>query len=733
MPLPSYAQAMPKTLEEKKLLRLALKRYREDLQAQICNAEEALQDLGPKVPAVARRSLGWVRVPVTHLVSRSVSPEVPWSRWPATSVAPQSWSTARCNAGADAARSQSPGVSFAAKAGQGEPRKVIPRVHRAYSENKLQARKVLEIAIEDAESPEPEEPPEPAPEVVEKVAPPSPSFRSRKLQSPSHVRSPSHRSDDGRPKTPKTPQESSGKLLESLRDHHREGGSLVPPSERHANSRVSSPRDRKCQSRASSRAPSKEGSRAATPETPKRARESVATRLRLAYEAAKAAGLPNEDTVVAKADALLKCQENHRRALLQAMAQAADAFARARRAEDLPCLKQIKDDLSALPGDLPAARLLVPEIREVEALRRQVHNAIEDIKGHLRVFCRIRPLNEKEARSGDEEVVRVVDMMRLEVQQFGNYAFDGVFAPGSQEEVFEDCKGLVQSAIDGYNVTIFAYGQTGAGKTYTLYGTPEQEGIAGRSIGHLFQLLDALRPKHMVTVTASMVELYCGRLVDLLRPAQRRGGSSPTNSPKLNLRSCEQGGMQVENLTEQDAKDVPELRRLLNRGLAARTVACHAMNADSSRSHVMFTVKVTTTNRSTRESLTGKIVLCDLGGSERLKKSEVTGENMKEAIEINRSLTALGDVIEAIARGKAQVPYRNHRLTQLLQDSLGGSAKTLMFCNCSPARSNLHETMMSLNYALRAKRIVNNVAHPKKKELPPNRGSVSMPGLQQTV
>ncbi|OLQ09084.1 Kinesin-like calmodulin-binding protein-like [Symbiodinium microadriaticum] len=212
--------------------------------------------------------------------------------------------------------------------------------------------------------------------------------------------------------------------------------------------------------------------------------------LRLAYEAAKAAGLPNE---------------------------AADAFARARRAEDLPSLKQIKDDLSALPGDLPAARLLVPEIREakyrrvaremhagcrqllkrvpsevypgggdrvdwidtatqaadcfaksmkpdfiirliVEALRRQVHNAIEDIKGHLRVFCRIRPLNEK-------------------VQQFGNYAFDGVFAPGSQEEVFEDCKGLVQSAIDGYNVTIFAYGQTGAGKTYTLYGTPEQDSL----------------------------------------------------------------------------------------------------------------------------------------------------------------------------------------------------------------------------------------------------------------
>ncbi|CAE7778922.1 KIN14E, partial [Symbiodinium pilosum] len=237
------------------------------------------------------------------------------------------------------------------------------------------------------------------------------------------------------------------------------------------------------------------------------------------------------------------------------------------------------DDLSALPNDLPAARLLVPEIREVESLRRQVHNAIEDIKGHLRVFCRIRPLNDKERQNNDEEVVKVVDMMRLEVSQGASYSFDGVFAPGSQEEVFEDCKGLVQSAIDGYNVTIFAYGQTGAGKTFTLYGTPEQEGIAGRSIGHLFELLGELRKKHAVAVSASMVELYCGKLVDLLRP-MRRGGSSPTNSPKLNLRTCHDGGTQVENLTEQEAKDVPELRRLLNRGLAARTVAAHSMNAD---------------------------------------------------------------------------------------------------------------------------------------------------------
>jgi len=112
----------------------------------------------------------------------------------------------------------------------------------------------------------------------------------------------------------------------------------------------------------------------------------------------------------------------------------------------------------------------------------------------------------------------------------------------------------------------------------------------------------------------------------------------------------------------------------------------------------------------THDSFTGKILLCDLGGSERLKKTEATGDQMKEAIEINRSLTALADVIEAVAERRKQVPYRNHKLTQLLQDSLGGTAKTLMFVNCSPAESNLQETQMSLSYASRAKGIINTQA-----------------------
>merc|ERR1719230_2008098 len=120
-------------------------------------------------------------------------------------------------------------------------------------------------------------------------------------------------------------------------------------------------------------------------------------------------------------------------------------------------------------------------------------------------------------------------------------------------------------------------------------------------------------------------------------------------------------------------------------------------------------VRIISVNNDTKEKLRGKILLCDLAGSERLKKSEVSGDMQKEAIEINKSLTALGDVIEALTKKQKQIPYRNHKLTQVMQDSLGGTAKTLMFVNCSPASSNVDETTMSLKYATRAKNVQNNV------------------------
>merc|ERR1719375_1328972 len=137
------------------------------------------------------------------------------------------------------------------------------------------------------------------------------------------------------------------------------------------------------------------------------------------------------------------------------------------------------------------------------------------------------------------------------------------------------------------------------------------------------------------------------------------------------------------------------------------------MNSESSRSHLLFIVRIVSVNRETGGRLYGKILIVDLAGSERLSKSQVTGDGAKEAIEINKSLTALGDVIEALTKGAKQIPYRNHKLTMVMQDSIGGTAKTLMFVNISPSSSNVDETMMSLKYATRAKKITNNAKKQK--------------------
>merc|ERR1719401_286739 len=167
------------------------------------------------------------------------------------------------------------------------------------------------------------------------------------------------------------------------------------------------------------------------------------------------------------------------------------------------------------------------------------------------------------------------------------------------------------------------------------------------------------------------------------------------------------GRVQIEHLTEEQCNTAQELEDLLERGTKARAVAATAMNAESSRSHLVLLIQIISVNNETKDQLRGKILIVDLAGSERLKKSQTTADMQKESIEINKSLTALGDVIEALTKSSKVIPYRNHKLTQLMQDSLGGSAKTLMFVNCSPASSNEDETLNALKYAQRAKTITN--------------------------
>ncbi|CAE7637249.1 redB [Symbiodinium necroappetens] len=202
-----------------------------------------------------------------------------------------------------------------------------------------------------------------------------------------------------------------------------------------------------------------------------------------------------------------------------------------------PSLEQVKQDRDCIRQAIAkgrAAGLSEEELATAEQQRRRLHNLYQDLKGQLRVYCRVRPLNSRERRIGDKEAMQVVDKSTLEVRSTGDvFEFDGIFGSSdSQADVFEDCCDLAQSAVDGQNVTVFCYGITGAGKTYTMYGTPEEDGLAQRMFGEVFAQVD-VRPQANVTVMGSMMELYNNYLVDLLRPIDWQGRQSPALSLKL--------------------------------------------------------------------------------------------------------------------------------------------------------------------------------------------------------
>jgi len=367
---------------------------------------------------------------------------------------------------------------------------------------------------------------------------------------------------------------------------------------------------------------------------------------------------------------------------------------------------------------LPNMELLLGILREhLHPDLRKLHNDMQDMKGAVRVFCRVRPLIARELITNDmvavtspnEFTVNITSMKhepkKTAVEACDAFNYDTVFTESSsQAEVFSECRSLIQSAFDGYNITIFTYGQTGAGKTWTLYGSSEHPGISPRTCDEVFDIIERDREKFHVTVSASMVELYNNTVCDLL--------SYQRVPPKIDIRTRrKEDGTEVVRLdcSEVDVQSAAELRNAVEMGFRQRKVACTTMNADSSRSHLLFMIKLVVTDCTTGRCMHGKITIVDLAGSERISRSNVTGDVKKEAIEINKSLTALGDVMSAITSGAKVVPYRNHKLTMLMQDSLGGTAKTLMFVNISPSILNADESVSALRYASRARCIENDV------------------------
>lgn len=287
------------------------------------------------------------------------------------------------------------------------------------------------------------------------------------------------------------------------------------------------------------------------------------------------------------------------------------------------------------------------------------------------------------------------------------FTFDAAYDQESkQKDLYEETFApLVNSVLQGFNGTIFAYGQTGAGKTFTMEGVkndPELEGVIPRSFRHIFDTIANAPEDERYLVRASYLEIYQEEIRDLL---------SKDQSKRLELRERPDCGVYVKDLSPFVCKSRTEIEHVMSVGNANRTVGATNMNEHSSRSHAIFLVTVER-SRPDEEGeshiCVGRLNLVDLAGSERQAKTGATGDRLKEATKINLSLSALGNVISALVDGKSShIPYRDSKLTRLLQDSLGGNAKTIMVANIGPSKFNYDETLTTLRYANRAKNIKN--------------------------
>ncbi|XP_042433160.1 kinesin-like protein KIN-14H [Zingiber officinale] len=356
------------------------------------------------------------------------------------------------------------------------------------------------------------------------------------------------------------------------------------------------------------------------------------------------------------------------------------------------------------------------QIVEAEKIRKKLHNTILELKGNIRVFCRVRPLlHDTELGGTDGSVVSYptsieslgsgIDMTNN--AQMYSFTFDKVFNQGaSQGEVFEEISQLIQSALDGYKVCIFAYGQTGSGKTYTMMGNtecPEQKGLIPRSLEQIFQTSQSLQSQGWkYKMQASMLEIYNETVRDLLSPSRPTSvDTSGGLTKQYSIKHDSNGNAVVSDLTIVNVCSSEHVSFLLQQASMNRSVGKTQMNEQSSRSHFVFTLKIVGVNERTEQQIEGILNLIDLAGSERLAKSGSTGDRLKETQAINKSLSALSDVIFSIAKKEDHVPFRNSKLTYLLQPCLGGDSKTLMFVNISPEATSVGESLCSLRFAAR--------------------------------
>ncbi|XP_023930806.1 uncharacterized protein LOC106161497 [Lingula anatina] len=381
-------------------------------------------------------------------------------------------------------------------------------------------------------------------------------------------------------------------------------------------------------------------------------------------------------------------------------------------------------------GNKPAftGKLTIHERNHVGATTRSPTTTSDDSQNssetdNINVVVRVRPLNKVESERKDQDIIKFPGDGAVWIENWGStksFTFNVVFETEAlQEDVFEHSgvKKLIDMSINGFHCTAFAYGQTGSGKTHTITGPPstfldenlenhneQLHGLIPRSFRYL---VDSLNKPHSGTFTiqASYLEIYNEQVFDLLNPSQ---------SKHLSIRWSKERGFYVENLFMVECETADDLMAVLEEGLRNRQVGAHNLNETSSRSHSMLSLMIDSEVPDGDENIYitkhGKLTFVDLAGSEKVKDSGSSGEQLIESNNINKSLLVLGNCISALGDAKKRqghIPYRDSKLTKLLADSLGGNGVALMIACISPSASNVGETMNTLRYANRAKKIRN--------------------------
>eukprot|EP01031_Cornospumella_fuschlensis_P030176 gene30176-36454_t len=331
----------------------------------------------------------------------------------------------------------------------------------------------------------------------------------------------------------------------------------------------------------------------------------------------------------------------------------------------------------------------------------------------IKVVCRFRPErsgpgNSKPGNNSsskpDSFVLNPVTGEVKYASEFSDnrsFLFDKIFdGSTTQPQIFQEVGSVVDSVMAGLNGTVMAYGQTSAGKSFTMEGPsltdPALKGITPRCIDKLFDCIQQADSAVQFQVVVSYFEVYCEKVRDLLNPSQ-------TN---MKVREHNKTGFIIQDLTEIPCTDKTNVLRVIELGQANRAAAPTLMNAESSRSHSIFTLLVEQRHMETGRVKRAKLYLVDLAGSEKVSKTGASGTRLEEAKNINSSLTTLGMCINALSDGAGHIPYRDSKLTMLLSDALGGNSKTTLVICCTPESTHVPETLSTLRFGERAKKIV---------------------------